>query len=213
MKDEREPLHPSSFILHPLAREAVFLTMQRIETSLPGVCIIEPKVFADSRGFFFESYHQRKFADLGITVQFIQDNHSRSGRGTLRGLHYQLNYPQSKLCRVVQGEVLDVAVDIRRGSPHFGQWVGVVLSADNKRQIFIPAGFAHGFIVLSETAEFLYKCDEFYHPEDEGGVAWDDPQIGIRWGVTDPILSDKDRKNLRLAEVPPDRLPAYRPES
>ena len=183
--------------------------MQRIETSLPGVCLLEPRVFADARGFFFESYHQRLLAGLGITGSFVQDNHSGSGRDTLRGLHYQLAHPQAKLCRVVRGEVLDVAVDIRRGSPHFGRWTAVRLSEENRRQVYIPPGFAHGFLVLSETAEFLYKCDEFYYPDDQHGIAWDDPTIGIEWGITEPILSEKDRKNPRLAELSADLLPTY----
>ncbi len=184
--------------------------MEKLETSLPGVCLIRPKVFEDPRGFFFESYHVAKFANFGITGRFVQDNHSRSAIGTLRGLHYQLKFPQAKLCRVVQGEVLDVAVDIRKGSPYFGKWVGVVLSAENKQQIYIPKGFAHGFLVLSETAEFLYKCDEFYHPEDELGVAWNDPEIGINWGVSDPILSNKDKVNLKLSNISYENLPEFK---
>ncbi|MBV9864375.1 MAG: dTDP-4-dehydrorhamnose 3,5-epimerase [Abitibacteriaceae bacterium] len=185
--------------------------MKRIETALPGVCLLEPRVFSDPRGFFLESYHEGKFQDLGIPNRFVQDNHSKSVRGTLRGLHYQLQHPQAKLCRVVQGEVLDIVVDIRRGSPHFGQAISAVLSAENKQLIFVPAGFAHGFVVLSETAEFLYKCDDFYAPTDERGIAWDDPALRIDWQVQDPILSDKDRRNPRLTDVPDDDLPLYRP--
>ncbi|HTE18574.1 MAG TPA: dTDP-4-dehydrorhamnose 3,5-epimerase [Armatimonadota bacterium] len=185
--------------------------MQCLDTSLPGVRIIEPRVFSDSRGFFFESYHEARFAELGITGRFVQDNHSRSVRGTLRGLHYQVRHPQGKLCRVVQGEVLDVAVDIRQDSPHFGEWVSVLLSAENKRQIYVPEGFAHGFVVLSETAEFLYKCTEFYHPEDEAGIAWNDPRVGIEWGIDSPILSDKDSRNPTLERVPRDLLPRMTP--
>lgn len=185
--------------------------MRRVETSLPGVCVIEPRVFEDARGFFMETYQREKFADLGITTTFVQDNHSRSQRGTLRGLHYQLHFPQSKLCRVVYGEVLDVAVDIRRGSPTFGKSVAVVLSAENKRQIFIPRGFAHGFCVLSEAAEFLYKCDEVYHPEDEHGIAWNDPALEIEWGIEAPLLSAKDQKNPLLADAPAEALPVYDP--
>ena len=166
--------------------------MKRIETSLPGVLIIEPTVFADERGFFFESYHQAKFAEMGILDRFVQDNHSKSSRGTLRGLHYQLKHPQAKLCRVVRGEALDVAVDIRRGSPNFGKHEAILLSAENMRQIYIPAGFAHGFLVLSDTAEFLYKCSDFYYPDDDRGVAWDDPEIGIDWGIKEPLVSEKD---------------------
>jgi dTDP-4-dehydrorhamnose 3,5-epimerase len=183
--------------------------MHSIETSLPGVLILEPRVFSDDRGFFFESYNLRRFEELGVNARFVQDNHSRSVRGTLRGLHYQCRHPQAKLCRVVQGEVLDVAVDIRRGSPTFGKWVSVVLSAENKRQIYLPPGFAHGFAVLSETAEFLYKCDDFYRPDDEFGIAWDDPEIGIEWGVNAPLLSAKDARNPALSAAPPEHLPEY----
>jgi len=175
--------------------------MRRVETALPGVCLIEPDVLGDSRGFFFESYHRAKLLELNITDQFVQDNHSKSVKGTLRGLHYQVQYPQSKLCRVIQGEVLDVAVDVRQESPNFGKWVSAILSDENKRQIYIPKGFAHGFLVLSETAEFLYKCDEFYHPEDEQGIAWDDSTLGIQWGIRDPILSRKDLQNRTLSEI------------
>jgi dTDP-4-dehydrorhamnose 3,5-epimerase len=184
--------------------------MRCIETDLPGVVILEPEVFADPRGCFFESYHARKFADLGITAAFVQDNHSHSGRGTLRGLHYQLRHPQAKLCRVVQGEVFDVAVDVRRGSPTFGQWTGVRLSAENHRQIFIPTGYAHGFLVLSGTADFLYKCDDFYSPGDDYGVAWNDPLLAIQWPLEGPpLLSNKDHQNPTLADAAPDCLPVY----
>ena len=183
--------------------------MERIETSLPGVFVVRPTLFSDPRGFFFESYHQAKFADFGITERFVQDNHSKSVKGTLRGLHYQLEFPQSKLCRVIQGEVLDVVADVRKGSPYFAKWVGVILSDKNKEQIYIPKGFAHGFLVLSETAEFLYKCDDFYHPEDEKGFAWNDPQTGIQWGIKDPILSLKDQRNSALSQIPPEFLPKY----
>lgn len=185
--------------------------MRRIDTSLPGVCVLEPRVFSDDRGFFTETYNARRFAELGITGEFVQDNHSRSIRNTLRGLHYQLRHPQAKLCRVVVGEVLDVAVDIRFGSPTFGKTFTVRLSADNKRQIYIPRGFAHGFVVLSDVAEFLYKCDDFYQGDDDRGIAWNDPQLGIDWLVSDPLLSDKDRRNPCLADVNPSELPAYPP--
>ena len=181
--------------------------MERIDTSLPGVFLIRPKIFSDARGFFFESYHQKRFLDLGISAQFVQDNHSKSMKGVLRGLHYQLKSPQAKLCRVIQGEVFDVAVDIRRSSTSFGKWVGVILSSENKEQIFIPKGFAHGFLVLSETAEFLYKCDEFYNPDDEKGVVWNDPIIGINWGVSEPILSAKDKAYPHLSKILPSLLP------
>jgi len=180
---------------------------EKIETALPGVVILKPKIFGDPRGFFAETYHQQKFADLGITAAFVQDNHSRSSRGTLRGLHYQLRRPQAKLCRVVEGAVFDVAIDIRRGSATFGKWVGVTLSADEMNQIFIPAGFAHGFVVLSESAQFLYKCSDFYDPASEGGVAWNDPDLNIRWPLTEPLLSEKDSRYSALKDIPPDRLP------
>lgn len=156
-----------------------------------------------------ETYNARQFAELAITSEFLQDNHSRSVRGTLRGLHYQLRHPQAKLCRVVVGEVLDVAVDIRHGSPTFGKSFSVHLSAENKRQIYIPRGFAHGFVVLSDMAEFLYKCDDFYRGDDDRGIAWNDPELGIDWLVLDPLLSDKDRRNPRLADVDPSELPVY----
>jgi len=186
--------------------------MKTIETSLPGVLLIEPDVFGDERGFFLESYHAEKFRDLGIPNQFVQDNHSLSRRGTLRGLHYQLQNPQAKLCRVIRGEVLDVAVDIRIGSPHFGKWMSAILSAENKRQIFVPKGFAHGFLVLSDEAEFLYKCDAFYNPQDERGVLWNDPQIGIDWGIGDGmevLLSGKDKVNPTLANAGEENLPVF----
>jgi dTDP-4-dehydrorhamnose 3,5-epimerase len=175
--------------------------MKRVETSLPGVWVIEPQVFGDARGYFFESYQREKFAQLGILEDFVQDNRSFSRQGVVRGLHFQLCYPQAKLCSVIQGEVFDVAVDVRRGSPNFGQWTGVTLSAENKKQIYIPQGFAHGFAVLSETAEFMYKCSDYYHPEDEGGVAWNDPAIGIDWPVESPVLSKKDVSFLPLAQL------------
>jgi len=183
--------------------------LQRIETALPDVFLIEPKVIGDQRGFFLESYHREKYAALGIHDEFVQDNHSQSVRGTLRGLHYQLEHAQAKLCRVVQGEVLDVAVDIRRGSPTFGRWMSAVLSAENKRLIYVPQGFAHGFAVLSETAEFLYKCSDFYYAEHEYGVLWNDPQLNINWNVANPILSAKDQKYPTLAQVPQELLPKY----
>jgi dTDP-4-dehydrorhamnose 3,5-epimerase len=184
--------------------------MKLIDTSLPGVCLIEPSVFEDERGFFLESYHQMKYEALGIKDRFVQDNHSRSIANTLRGLHYQIEGPQAKLCRVVRGEVLDVVVDIRRGSPHFGKWESCVLSADNKRQMYVPPGFAHGYLVLSETAEFLYKCSDFYRPEFERGVAWNDPHIGIGWGIEAPTLSAKDRANPALADIALAELPVYK---
>jgi len=187
--------------------------MQRIETSLPEVIVLEPKVWSDARGFFYESYHERKYLEMGIDAHFVQDNHSRSGCGTLRGLHYQLNRPQGKLCRAVLGEVLDIAVDIRAGSPTFGQHVKVLLSAENKRQIWVPRGFAHGFVVLSEVAEFIYKCDDFYDPKDEGGIAWNDPELNIDWEIEaireQLLLSPKDQHNPRLSQLAKTDLPPY----
>jgi len=184
--------------------------LEKIETAIPGVLLLQPKVFRDERGFFLESYHREKFAALGIHDVFGQDNHSRSRRGTIRGLHYQLKHAQAKLCRVVVGEVFDVAVDIRRGSPTFGKWVGAVLSAENQQQIYIPPGFAHGFAVLSEAAEFLYKCSDFYYPDDDYGVLWNDPHLKIDWRVAQPLLSEKDKKFQPLASIPAERLPRYR---
>ncbi len=188
--------------------------MELLPTALPGVVLLQPKVFGDARGFFMETYSETKLAELGITSRFVQDNHSLSGQGTLRGLHFQLKHPQAKLCRVVRGRVLDIAVDVRVGSPNFGQWISAELSEENKTQIYVPRGFAHGFVVLSETAEFLYKCDDTYHPEDEGGVAWDDPQLNINWmlqenGITSPLLSAKDTKNRHLADIPHEELLRY----
>lgn len=180
--------------------------MKLIETQLPGVCIIEPRVFGDARGFFLESWNRRAFAELGLDLDFVQDNHSRSGRGVLRGLHYQLQQPQGKLVRVTQGRVFDVAVDLRRASPHFGQWTGVELSAENHRMLWIPPGFAHGFLVLSDTADFLYKTTAYYAPEWDRGVRWDDPDIAVQWPLEGPPnLSAKDQTQplLRDAEVYP----------
>jgi dTDP-4-dehydrorhamnose 3,5-epimerase len=164
------------------------------ETQLPGVMIVEPKVFGDSRGYFMETYHAQDFHNAGITCNFVQDNQSKSRKGVLRGLHVQRTFPQAKLVRVISGEVFDVAVDCRQGSETFGKWVGVVLSAENKKQFFIPKGFAHGFLTLSETAEFCYKCDDFYHPEDEAGFLYNDPAFAIEWPALDTpyLLSEKD---------------------
>lgn len=164
-------------------------------TSLPEVLILEPKVFGDARGFFFESFNARDFAQCtGLDVQFVQDNHSKSAKGVLRGLHYQIEHPQGKLVRVTQGEVFDVAVDLRRSSPNFGKWEGVLLSADNKRQLWIPPGFAHGFVTMSDSAEFLYKTTDYWFPEHERSLLWNDPQIGIIWPMNDgqPLLAAKD---------------------
>jgi len=177
--------------------------MQVIPTAIPEVLIIEPKVFGDTRGFFFESYNERAFAQAtGLKVPFVQDNHSRSALGVLRGLHYQIRQPQGKLVRVVRGSVFDVAVDLRRGSPSFGQWVGVELSESNHRQLWVPPGFAHGFLVTSESADFLYKTTDYYAPEHERCIAWDDPAIGIRWPLEGaPQLSAKDKAGLTLAQA------------
>jgi dTDP-4-dehydrorhamnose 3,5-epimerase len=166
--------------------------MKILETTLPGVLLLEPRIFNDDRGFFFESYHEKRAWDAGLQTKFVQDNHSFSKQDTLRGLHYQLNNPQGKLVRVVTGEVFDVAVDIRQGSSTFGQWYGTSLSAENHRQLYVPPGFAHGFCVISETADFLYKCTGFYTTGDEYAIRWDDPDIGIDWPIADPILSAKD---------------------
>ncbi len=182
--------------------------MNIIPTSLEGVLIIEPKVFRDHRGFFTETFQEKRYEEAGISRKFVQDNLSYSVRGTLRGLHYQIRRPQAKLVQALSGEIFDVAVDIRPGSPAFGKWVGVILSADNHRQLFIPEGFAHGFCVLSETAHFLYKCSDFYAPGDEGGILWSDPQIGIEWPVENPIISEKDSGFPCLSECGPDRLPS-----
>ena len=173
----------------------------------PEVLLIEPDVFPDPRGFFMETFHSIKYAEHGLPAVFLQDNHSRSSRGVLRGLHYQLKNPQGKLVRVVSGEVFDVAVDIRRGSPWFGKWVGAILSEENHRQMYVPPGFAHGFCTLSESADFLYKCTDLYAPGDEYGIAWDDPEIAIEWPEMDYLISDKDLANPLLNES--DHLPEY----
>lgn len=181
--------------------------MKVIPTAIPEVLIIEPKVFGDARGFFFESFNQRAFNEaVGQKVSFVQDNHSRSGKGVLRGLHYQVQNAQGKLVRVARGRVFDVAVDVRKGSPTFGQWAGVELSEDNQRQFWVPAGFAHGFVVLSDTADFLYKTTDYYAPEHECCIAWNDPQIGIAWplsehGIAEPHLSAKDLLGKCLSEA------------
>ena len=175
--------------------------MKFIPTELQGVILIEPDVFKDARGFFLETYHQRKYAEGGIPGPFVQDNHSFSGHGTLRGLHAQRRHPQGKLVRAVEGEMFDVAVDIRRGSATFGRWLGFVLSGENFRQLWIPPGFAHGFCVLSEKVHVEYKCTGFYDPSDELTVAWNDPAIGIRWPIETPTLSARDLSAPRLAEL------------
>ena len=171
------------------------------KTEIEGVYIIEPKVFGDDRGYFMETYKESDFFEAGLNYKFVQDNQSKSRKGVLRGLHYQLHHPQAKLVRVISGEVFDVAVDLRKDSPTYGKWVGVILSAENKKMFMIPRGFAHGFVVLSETAEFVYKCDELYHPEDEGGIMWNDPEVGIVWPYKEePLLSEKDKHHPSLKE-------------
>lgn len=177
--------------------------MKVISTNISEVLIVEPKVFGDDRGFFFESFNQQDFNEaVGQDVQFVQDNHSRSAKGVLRGLHYQIQQPQGKLVRVVRGAVFDVAVDLRKSSATFGQWVGAELSEDNHRQLWVPAGFAHGFVVLSESAEFLYKTSDYYAPEFERCIIWNDPDIGINWPIDDePQLSGKDQQGLSLNDA------------
>ena len=176
--------------------------MKVIKTRLPGVLLLEPKVFGDARGFFLESWNRQTFAELGLDLDFVQDNHSRSAKGVLRGLHYQLNEPQGKLVRVVSGAVFDVAVDLRKSSAHFGQWVGYELSAENQRMMWIPPGFGHGFLVLSDTADFLYKTTAYYAPQWDRGVRWDDPEIGVEWPLDGPpTLSAKDQVQPRLRDA------------
>ncbi len=184
--------------------------MRLTETGLPGVIIIEPDVFGDERGFFMETWHQLKYLEAGLTARFVQDNHSYSGKGVLRGLHFQCPNTQGKLVFVLRGEVFDVAVDIRSGSPTFGRWTGIILSGDNKLQLYIPEGFAHGFCVTSETALFAYKCTDIYNPRAEGGIIWNDPDIGIEWPFKEPVLSEKDKVYPLLSEISPERLPEYR---
>ena len=174
------------------------------KTSIDGVYVIEPKVFGDERGYFMETYNYEDFKETGIDIAFVQDNQSKSKKGVLRGLHYQSKHSQGKLVRVISGEVFDVAVDLRAGSDTFGKWHGVILSSENKKQFYIPKGFAHGFVVLSESAEFVYKCTDLYHPEFEGGIAWDDDEIGIKWpieGIDEILLSEKDKKWKTLKET------------
>ena len=172
------------------------------KTSIEGVYVITPKVYGDKRGYFFESYNKKDFLNAGINIDFVQDNESKSHRGVLRGLHFQKKYPQSKLVRVVNGEVFDVAVDLRKDSKTFGKYESVILSEENQKQFLIPKGFAHGFLVLSDEAKFVYKCDDFYHPEDEGGIIYNDPDININWPFLDNIeLSEKDKKHSSFKEI------------
>jgi dTDP-4-dehydrorhamnose 3,5-epimerase len=183
--------------------------MKTIETDLPGCLILEPQVFADARGFFYESFNRDKFSAIGLDLEFVQGNVSASSRGVLRGLHYQWPNPQGKLVSVLEGEVWDVAVDIRRGSPHFGRWAAAVLNADNKRHFWIPAGFAHGFVALSERALFTYLCTASYDRSGDAAIRWDDPQLAIDWPVSAPLLSEKDASAPLLGDVAPERLPSF----
>jgi len=186
------------------------MALQCEKTPLPGVLILQPDRFGDERGFFMETFHREKYRPLGMDRDFVQDNFSHSCRGTLRGLHFQLRRPQAKLVMVLAGEVFDVAVDIRRGSPTFGKWFGLILSGGNLKQMFIPEGFAHGFCVMSEQADFMYKCTDFYDADDDRGILWSDPGIGIKWPERSPLLSAKDIRLPRLAEIAPDGLPSFR---
>jgi dTDP-4-dehydrorhamnose 3,5-epimerase len=173
-------------------------------TPIEGLVIIEPKVFGDNRGYFIETYNYEDFKAAGLEMIFVQDNQSKSRKGVLRGMHFQTKHPQGKLVRVIKGEVFDAAIDLRKGSVTYGKWYGVLLSEENKKQFYVPEGFAHGFVVVSEEAEFVYKCTDFYHPEYEGGIAWNDPDIGIEWpldGVGEVLVSEKDEKAPRLSEL------------
>jgi len=188
--------------------------MNIITTNLPGVIVIEPKVYVDKRGFFLETFREDVLLQAGINAHFVQDNHTRSSQGVLRGLHYQMTQTQGKLVRVAAGSVFDVVVDVRSGSPTFGQWYGTEINEDNIKMIYVPPGFAHGFVVLSETADFIYKCTDYYHPESEQGIAWDDPDLNIDWPIAEIAekisLSDKDKQNVKLKDQPAEKLPAYK---
>lgn len=183
--------------------------MKVVATALDGVVIVEPSVFGDQRGFFLETYQAARYSTAGIEAEFVQDNISRSVAGTLRGLHYQYPRAQAKLVQVLQGEIYDVAVDIRRGSPNFGKWFGATLSAENHHQMYIPEGFAHGFCVLSDAALFMYKCSDYYVPEDEYGVQWNDPVLDIQWPVTRPVMSERDLALPALGSIAADALPSF----
>jgi len=181
--------------------------MNIITTSIEGILIIEPQTFEDQRGFFMETYNQSRYVKAGVNKVFVQDNLSYSLQGTVRGLHFQIKNPQAKLVHVITGEIFDVAVDIRPGSATFGQWTGIHLSDKNRRQLYIPEGFAHGFCVLSDAARFSYKCSDFYAPEDEGGIIWSDPDIGISWPLENPIISEKDKQYPKLSDLKHEQLP------
>ncbi|HEY5602045.1 MAG TPA: dTDP-4-dehydrorhamnose 3,5-epimerase [Gammaproteobacteria bacterium] len=186
--------------------------MKVMETPIVDVKLIEPKCFGDARGFFLETFSTQRYQDAGINAVFVQDNHSRSRQGVLRGLHYQLRHLQGKLVSVTRGEVFDVVVDIRVGSPTYGQWCGALLNDENHRQMYVPAGLAHGFVVLSETVDFVYKCTDYYYPADEKGLLWNDPALGIDWRIDTPLLSEKDRNNKTLAALKAgNELPLYIP--
>ena len=180
--------------------------MKITQGEMDGLLILEPQLFEDSRGYFMETYHQARFTQNEIDTVFVQDNFSYSAHGTLRGLHFQVKYPQTKLVQAISGEIFDVAVDIRPGSSTFGKWSGIYLSDSNKRQLLIPAGFAHGFCVISETSRVTYKCSDYYHPEDESGILWSDPTVAIKWPVNNPIISEKDKKLPLLRDLAPDKL-------
>jgi len=180
--------------------------MRITNCEIPGLVTIEPKVFGDARGFFLETWNERRYREVGLNLHFVQDNVSSSRGGTIRGLHFQNPKAQAKLVWVIEGEVFDVAVDLRRSSPTFGRWHGLNLSAQNRMQFYIPPGFAHGFAVLSETAVFTYKCTDFYSPRDELTLSWDDPDVGVKWPFNDPVLSEKDKRGMRLEDLPADRL-------
>ena len=193
----------------PSPEERDMMPIKVRNLSLPEVQLIELELFGDQRGFFLETHNQKRYHEFLSEIDFVQDNHSHSCKDTIRGLHYQLAHPQAKLVYVIKGRILDVAVDIRRGSPTFGQWVSEVLSDDNHHQIFIPEGFAHGFCVLSDSADVMYKCSDFYHGDDAYGILWSDQTINIDWPINEPILSDKDRENATLATVDPETLPVF----
>jgi dTDP-4-dehydrorhamnose 3,5-epimerase len=189
-------------------RGASLTAMEILETALNGVLLLEPRVFRDSRGLFLETYRADRYREVGIPGPFVQENHSRSRKGVIRGIHYQLKHPQGKLVRISHGEVYDVAVDLRRGSPTFGQWYAAVLSSENQHQLYVPPGFGHAFCVISESADLINKLSEYYHPEDDYGIIWNDPDIGIPWPVSSPILSERDTKWRRFQDTAPELLPA-----
>jgi dTDP-4-dehydrorhamnose 3,5-epimerase len=205
----RLPANNPNMLLRPARELKGQISLQRIETNLPGVFELRPRIFSDERGFFMETYHAEEFAELGVAETFVQDNQSRSVKGTVRGLHYQLHHAQAKLCRVLEGEAFDVVVDIRLGSPHFGKWTSLLLSAEKQNQIYIPIGFAHGFVALTDKVDFLYKCSSLYDPKDAYGVVWNDPELNIPWGIASPLVSEKDAQYPKLSAMPDAFLPRY----